>query len=348
MKALQKVEHGKGFVEIRDVEKPEIANDDDVLIKVKAAGVCGTDIHIFNDEFTSYPPVTLGHEFSGVVESVGKGVTKFKKGDSVVAEPHSKACMVCDICRRGYWQICENKRSPGWGIDGAFTEYLIMPEKLIHFIPEGVSFDIAALAEPMAIVTNYVSERAKVFLQDVVVVVGAGPIGILAGLAAKENGASCVIMLGVDSDEKLRFKTALELGTDRVINVMREDAEQIISEMTKGRMADMVIEASGNEKGIQTAFNVVRKTGRICVIGLTGKPKVEVPWDTAQKKILDVFFNMSSSYTSWDSALSLMANTKYDLNKVITHKESIDNWEKVFDDILSGRAIKALFVTDEK
>ncbi len=343
MKALQKTDYGKGFIEIRNVEKPEIIDDYDVLIKVKAAGVCGTDIHILNDEFPYYPPVTLGHEFSGVVEDVGDSVTKFKIGDRVVAEPHSKACMVCDVCRRGYWQICDKKRSPGWGINGAFTDYLIMPEKLIHFIPDNVSFDIAALAEPMAIVTNYVSERAKIYSQDFVAVIGAGPIGILASLVAKECGASKVVMLGVEADKDLRFKTALELGVDEVVNVMNENPVEAIKTLSKGKMADIVIEASGNEKGIGSAINIVRKIGRICAIGLTGKETVNFPWDTAQNKILDIFFNMSSSYTSWDRALSLMSNTKFDLNKLITHKESLENWEQVFNDIIEGRAIKAMF-----
>ncbi|MDD5017889.1 MAG: zinc-binding dehydrogenase [Eubacteriales bacterium] len=223
-----------------------------------------------------------------------------------------------------------------------------MPEKLLHKIPEGVPFDVAALAEPVAIVTGYVSERVKIYLQDFVVVVGAGPIGMLAALAAKENGASKVVMLGVDADEPLRFKTALELGTDRVINVMKENAQEIISDMTDGRMADVVIEASGNEKGIQSAFHIVRKCGRICIIGLAAKDGVSVPWNTAQSKILDVFFNMSSSYTSWDSALKLMANTKYDLTKLISHKEQIENWRDVFDDLINGRGIKAVFIPESE
>ena len=348
MKALRKLDFGKDLMDVKEVEKPQIINDDDVLIKVKAAGVCGTDIHIFNDEFTYYPPVTLGHEFSGVVEAVGSAVTRFKVGDRIVAEPHDKACMVCDLCRRGYWQICPEKRSPGWGKDGAFTDYLIMPEKLLHKIPEGVPFDVAALAEPLAIVTNYVSERVGIYLQDFVVVVGAGPIGILAALAAKENGASKVVMLGVDADEPLRFKTALALGVDRVVNVMKENAGEIVAGMTDGRMADVVIEASGNEKGIQSAFHIVRKCGRVCVIGLAGKDGVNVPWNTAQSKILDVYFNMSSSYTSWDSALRLMANTRYDLSKLITHRASISNWRAVFSDLTAGKGIKAMFIPESE
>jgi len=346
MRALQKVQKGKGFVEVRDVEKPVIKRDGDALIKVKAAGVCGTDLHIYDDEFAYWPPVTMGHEFSGVVEEVGRDVKNVNPGDRVVAEPHAEACMVCDLCRQGYWQICPEKRSPGWGQNGAFTDYLTMPGKLLHKIPDNLTFEAAALIEPLAVAVGYVCERVKVMAQDTVVVVGAGPVGILCAFAAKENGAGKVITLGVDADEALRFPAALELGSDRVINVMKEDAVSIISEMTNGRMADVVIEASGNEKGIQTAVSAVKKLGRLCVVGLTGKPDVRVNWDTAQKKMLDVYFNMSSNYTSWDRAIAMAANSKRDITRLVSHCESIENWESVFDDLRKGKGIKALFIPD--
>jgi L-iditol 2-dehydrogenase len=346
MRALQKHAKGKGFVEVRDVQKPVIKRDEDVLIKVKAAGVCGTDLHIYDDEFTYYPPVTMGHEFSGVVVETGKNVKNIKNGDRVVAEPHAEACMVCELCRCGYWQICPEKRSPGWGQNGAFTDYLTMPAKLVHKIPDKLSFEVAALIEPLAVAVNYVCERAKVMAQDTVVVVGAGPIGILCAFAAMENGAGKVIMLGVNADEAVHFPAALELGVDKVINVLKEDALAYISDLTGTRMADLVIETSGNENGIKTAINAVRKLGRLCVVGLTGKPDVRINWDIIMTKMLDVYFNMSTNYTCWDRAIALAANTKRDLTKLITRKESIENWEKAFNDLRKGREIKVLFMPD--
>lgn len=245
MKALRKIGRGKGFVEICEVPEPVLMEDTDVLIRVEAAGICGTDIHIMNDEFTYYPPVTLGHEFSGTIEALGEKVTRFQKGDFVVAEPHSEACMECDLCRRGYWQICEHKRSPGWGRDGAFTDLVRMPEKLLHKVSTKVTPQVAALAEPLAIVISCVAERTKVCVGDFVTIVGAGPIGILSALVAKSCGAKTVVMLGVAADEPLRFPTALKLGVDRTINVMQEDPIAVISQLTGGRMSDMVVEASG-------------------------------------------------------------------------------------------------------
>jgi L-iditol 2-dehydrogenase len=348
MRALRKYDRGKGFTEVRDVDKPVIKRNSDVLIKVKAAGICGTDLHIVDDDFIYYPPVTLGHEFVGVVEEKGSEVCNVEIGDRVVSEPHAEACMVCDICRRGYWQICPEKRSPGWGQNGAFTDYLTMPAKLLHKVPDKLSDDVAAIIEPLAVAVSYVCERVRVMAQETVVVVGSGPIGILCAFAAKENGAGKVIMLGVDQDEAVRFPVALGLGADLTINVLKEDAISIISEQTEGRMADISIEASGSEMGIQTSIDAVRKLGRLCVVGLTGKPDVRVNWDTAQKKILDVFFNFSSSYTSWDRAIAIASNTKMDLTKLITHRESIENWKKAFDDLRSGRGIKILFIPDSE
>lgn len=348
MKALMKTAKGVGHFEIRDVPIPTIKKDDDVLIKVSAAGVCGTDVHIYHDMFQNYPPVILGHEFSGVVAEIGSAVTRFKVGDRVVGEPHTLFCGKCDMCRAGKIQLCASKRSPGWGIDGAFTDYLVMPELFLHHIPDNVPDDIAALAEPMAIVTHEVLERATVEPQDVVAIVGAGPIGLLASVAARAGGASRVIVLGTDVDEALRFPAAMKLGVDAVINVLHENAAEKVLALTDGRGADLVVEASGAESGINTAIDIVKKCGRICVIGMPNKERVSVQWLKMINKVVDVVFNLSSSVSSWERALSIMAHTIYDLRAVITHYANIEDWESVFDDIANGIAIKALFIPRAK
>ena len=148
MKALVKTQKGSGFLEVKEVPVPEIVKPNQVLVQIKAAGVCGTDLHIWHDTFTYYPPVILGHEFSGVVVQVGEGVMRLAPGDGIVAEPHANACGICEICRTGSAQLCKSKRSPGWGQNGAFTDYIVMEEHLLHKIPEGVPYDVAALAEP--------------------------------------------------------------------------------------------------------------------------------------------------------------------------------------------------------
>ena len=329
---------------MRDIPVPAVKKADDVLIKVSAAGVCGTDVHIYHDMFKSYPPVVLGHEFSGVVTDVGTAVTGFKPGDRVVCEPHTLFCGKCDMCRAGKIQLCPEKRSPGWGIDGAFTDYLVVPELFLHHVPDNVPDDVAALCEPMAIVTHSVLERARVEPQDVVAVIGAGPIGLLSMVAARSGGASKLIVIGTDADEDIRFPAARRLGADCVINVMRESALEKVMELTGGKGVDLVVEASGSEPGINTAIDIVKKCGRISVVGLVGKERVSIQWLKMTNKVLDVAFNMSSSVSSWERALSIMATTPYDLSAVITHHSNISEWEQVFDDIAKGKAIKALFI----
>lgn len=344
MRALMKTEKGVGHFEVRDIPVPTLKKPDDVLIRVLAAGVCGTDVHIYEDTFQNYPPVVLGHEFSGVVTEVGSAVTRFQPGDRVVGEPHTRFCGKCDMCRAGNIQLCAEKRSPGWGIDGAFTDFLVMPELFLHHIPEHVSDEVAALAEPMAIVTHEVLERAKVEPQDVVAIIGAGPIGLLASVAARAGGASRVVVLGTDADEAIRFPAARKLGADSVINVLHQDAVKAILDMTHDRGADLVIEASGSEPGINTAIDIVKKCGRICAVGMPNTERVHIQWLKMINKVLTVIFNLSSSVSSWERALSIMANTSCDLRAVITHHASIEDWELVFADIAQGRAIKALFV----
>ncbi len=344
MKALVKTAAGQGNIEVRDVPIPEIPADDWVLIKVKAAGVCGTDLHIWHDQFPYWPPVTLGHEFAGEIVKKGSEVNRFKEGDRVVAEPHTLACTECELCRQGRIQLCSSKRSPGWGIDGGFAEYVVMPQVLLHRVPDGMGNDIAALAEPMAIAVHQVTERCKIECQDFVVVTGAGPIGILAAFVAKSVGAGKVAITGMDACEFIRFKVAGELGADYIINVQKSNAVEQIMKLTGGKGADVVIETSGAPKAIAQSIEVLKKCGKLCAIGLGKTEETCIPWNKAVQKSLDIVCCMSSGYTAWDKALSLMDSTDKDLSKLVTHKARLEDWQNVFEELEAERGIKALFL----
>lgn len=343
MLALVKTAKGVGNLELRDVPEPQIAPDE-VLIEVKATGVCGTDIHVKHDRFPYWPPVVLGHEFAGQICEVGDEVQGWKVGDRVVGEPHTKACGVCWLCRQGHIQVCPEKRSPGWGIDGAFTKYLKYPPKLLHGIPDHVSFEQAALVEPTANVVHDVLERSRVEAEDFVVVLGPGPIGLLAAQCARAEGARAVMIAGTPADEKLRLKTARELGVEHVVNVAEESALERCLELTSGRGADLVVEASGAEAAINDAVEMVRKKGRISAVGMTGRDDIRFAWDKAIFKACDIYFNLSTSYTSWDRAISLIASGKVNAEALISHCEPLSNWERVFDDVENMRALKAVLV----
>ena len=347
MRGLMKTAKGFGHVEVRELDKPTLPADDWVLIKIKAAGICATDIHILRDEFPRYwPPVVLGHEFSGEVEQVGAKVTRYRVGDRVVAEPKNQACGVCDVCREGKTQLCIHRRAPGWGVHGAMTDYIAMPEFLLHKIPDGVPYDIAALCEPLAVAVHEVTERAGVECSDIVVVTGAGPIGILAAFVAKACGASKVIMTGMSKSEAVRFPIALSMGVDVVVNVEKEDPVKRVMELTGGKGADLLIETSGAGPAIMQLVEMAKPCGRISAIGLCAKDMASLKWNSARFKALDLHFNFSSSYSSWEKALRLMASTTFDLSNVITHRAQIDDWERVFQDIQDEKGVKGMFLPE--
>ena len=210
MLALVKTERGEGHLELIARPTPEPAPGW-VRIAVIYAGICGTDLHIVHDRFPSWPPVTLGHEFVGRVDAVGGLVDPGWIGARVVSEPHSLACGTCQLCRRGIAELCASKRSPGWGIDGAFSASLTMPVHLLHRVPDGVPDSVAALTEPMAIAVTALL-RARVDPGDTVLVVGAGPVGILAAVAARAMGAGRVLVAGRPGSDRLAFAATLGFG----------------------------------------------------------------------------------------------------------------------------------------
>lgn len=343
MQALVKTQKGVGFMELREVPEP-IPGPGEALIEVKACGICGTDIHVKHDNFPYWPPVILGHEFSGQVVALGPDTQEIEVGARVVGEPHTRHCGHCYLCRTGNIQICAAKRSPGWGIDGAFARYLVMPVKLLHRIPEGMSYEEAAVVEPTANVVTDLLERTGVTAGDFVVVLGPGPIGLLAALAARAAGARHVVIIGTPVDEEVRLSKARELGIDTVLNVAESDPLQVVQDLTEGRGADVVAECSGAAPAIASGIDLLRKMGKFCAIGLSGREKLEFPWDKAQAKVCTITFNMSTQYTSWDRSIALIAGGKIPVGEIISHREPLANWEQVFAEVEEQRALKALLI----
>ena len=345
MLALVKTQQGDGFLELREVAQPS-PGPGEALIEVKACGICGTDVHVLHDKFPYWPPVILGHEFSGRIVETGPETHLFQAGDRVVGEPHTQACGHCYLCRTGNIQICSAKRSPGWGIDGAMTKFLKMPERLLHRIPDEMSYEVAAVVEPTANTVHDVVERAKVTAGDFVVVLGPGPIGLLAGLTARAAGARHVVIAGTPADEAVRLKKARELGFETVLNVASDNPLEAVLELTGGLGADLVIECSGAPAAIASTVDLIRKKGRICAIGLTGKDAILFPWDKAAFKVCDIVFNLSTSYTSWDRTIHLIASGRLPAGEVISHRLPLAEWRHGFDELEAQRALKVLLIPE--
>ena len=343
MMGLFKTAKGPGNMALLEAPVPS-PKPNEVLIEIKAAAICGSDIHIRHDTFPYWPPVIMGHEFSGLVVEVGSEVTGYKVGDRVVAEPHTQACGKCELCRIGHIQLCAAKRSPGWGINGAFARCLAMPEHLLHRIPDSMSDEEAALVEPTANVVQDVLERGRVDPNDFVVVSGPGPIGLLSVMAAKAAGAREVALIGTEADEKVRLPLGRELGADHIIVAGRQDVVEAINDLTGGRGADLVVEASGAPSAIAATVHMVRRLGRITAIGLSGRETVPFPWDAAAWKVCTIIFNLSTGFTSWERAIGLIASKRIDAARLITHVAPLKEWERVFDEVENMQAVKALLI----
>jgi L-iditol 2-dehydrogenase len=343
MKAVVKVGKGKGLVEMREVPEPKI-KDDEVLIEVKAVSVCGSDLHIYHDNHPYWPPMILGHEFSGVIADVGKEVKGWKVGDRIVSETRTGSCGICYMCQSGFPQICEQKRPYGIGINGAYTKYVAGPARLLHRLPDNIPFEVGAVIEPTAICVTSILERSRLQAGESAVITGPGPIGLISLAVIKAAGARIAGVTGRSLDEGIRFEKARELGADFTLNVDQEDPVKRILEMTNGLGVDILIETSGGGKAIYQAFEMVRRLGRICAIGISGKEEVPIPYDRGIFKALRYDFCFSSSWTAWEKAICLISKDVLPIEKIITHKLPLEKWEEAFHLLENLQAAKVILI----
>ncbi|MCX5909910.1 MAG: alcohol dehydrogenase catalytic domain-containing protein, partial [Deltaproteobacteria bacterium] len=234
MKGLVKYARGEGNVEIREVAEP-FPGPGQVKIEVKAAGICGSDVHILKDDIAIpiRPPVVIGHEFSGVIAALGEGVSGWNIGERVSSETAFHVCGHCEYCRTGNPHVCKERRPIGFYYNEAFAKYIIMPAQNVHRLPENVDFIGGALCEPLSVITHGVIEISRVLPGDNVLVSGAGAIGLLAAQVARCHGAR-VIISGTSADEN-RFTVAKSLGFEELVNVEKADVKKIVAEITGGR-----------------------------------------------------------------------------------------------------------------
>jgi L-iditol 2-dehydrogenase len=220
MQGVAKLARGAGNVGLLEVPEPKVIAGH-VLVEVKAAGVCGTDLHIYHDEYPSLPPVIMGHEVAGLVAEIGQGVTSCRPGDLVTCETYFSVCEKCEFCRAGLPNLCRNRKSIGSGVHGAFARYVLVPERNVHQLPPNVDELAGALTEPLACCVHAL-ERTRVEPGDAVVVSGPGTIGLLMAQVVKAAGGR-VILLGTDADEA-RLRMGEKLGADFAVNVQNADA----------------------------------------------------------------------------------------------------------------------------
>ncbi|MDR1519217.1 MAG: zinc-binding dehydrogenase [Planctomycetota bacterium] len=329
MKALVKYAAGPGNMEIREVPEPE-AGPGQAKIEVREAGICGSDLHIYHSDIAIpvRPPVTVGHEFSGVIAAVGEGVEGWKPGDRVVSETAYHYCGICDYCREGFYNLCVERRTLGYWFNGVFAAYTAVPAARLHRIPDNVDFTSAAMTEPAACVAHAVYDLCRIRAGDVVLVNGPGAIGIIAMQMAKASGAR-VVAAGADVDVK-RLEMAKKLGADLAVNVQRENLREILDGITRGYGPDVVLECSGNAHGINSALDLIKKRGWFTQIGLTGK-KIEFDIEKICYKELHFSGSLGSRNHSWRTAIALLTQGKLNLAPLATPKFPLSEWQKAFD-----------------
>jgi threonine dehydrogenase-like Zn-dependent dehydrogenase len=224
------------------------------------------------------------------------------------------------------------------------AEFICYPEVLLHGIPEEMTWDQAAVVEPTANAVTDLLLRTGQVPGDFVVIQGPGPIGLMTALVARAAGAREVVIIGTPGDVGIRFQKAHELGFGQTIDIGNQDPIEMVMDLTDGIGADIVVECSGATKAIPMTAELVKKKGKICVIGLTGGQNVDLPWDKFTFKVANVIFNLSTEYESWDRTIQLIHSGRVPAERLITHREPLENWEKVFDDIENLRALKGLII----
>lgn len=337
------------FVENQKFEVQEVAVPEpeagQLLIRNKACGVCGTDIHIYHGEPGSAdvtPPVVLGHEYAGVIEKVGAGVTEFQVGDHVTIDPNIY-CGVCRYCRDGKKQMCENMKAIGVTQDGGFAEYSIVPASQAFLLPPELDLETGAMAEPLACCIHGI-DQAQIKPGDTVVIIGGGAIGLLLLQLAKLSGASKVIL---SEPVALRRDIAKELGADASIDPMQGNLVEELKKLTGKDGADVVIECVGKTVATKQAFEMAAKGATILLFSV---PSVDA---TFELPLFDVFKKelvIKGSFVNPDTharAVDLLGSGKIQITPLITHRFGLDEMDQAIKMQMSAESIKVLVKPDK-
>jgi alcohol dehydrogenase/L-iditol 2-dehydrogenase len=328
-------------VELRQVPVPEIG-EEEILLQVGAVSVCGSDVHQYHGT-QSWPvrtPVVLGHEFGGIVARAGKRVRSFKEGDRVVSETAASICGKCLYCRGGDYNICPERKGFGYGIDGAMANFVRVPERCLHHIPDSLPFERAALTEPCCVAYNCVSVKSKIRPGDTVVVLGPGPIGLLCAEMARLNGAGNLIIAGMTQDAP-RLAAAKEIGVTHAIDLQETDLIDLIHSIGDGLGAHLVVDAAGASAALKTALEIVRPAGQITKVGWGPQP-LNFSIDPLVQKAVTLQGSFSHTFQNWEQVVAMLASGQINLKPIISRVAGLENWQKCFEGMYDGTYVKTV------
>lgn len=339
MQAVVKPSAAPG-AEIREVQVPEFGRTE-VLVKVSVASICGTDLHIYEwDRWAQrrvHPPLIPGHEFCGEVVAVGNEVSSVREGDFVSAEMHV-SCGKCLQCRTGEAHVCQHVKIIGVDANGAFAEYVVIPESNIWKLDPAIPPEYASILDPLGNAVH--SVLAGEIAAKTVAITGCGPIGLFAIAVARAAGAAQVFAIEVNEH---RRKIAAQMKADWVLDPSADDVSMAIFERTAGLGADVVLEMAGHPSAIRTAFDVVRRGGRISLLGLTSKPvALNFSEDIIFKGITVQGINGRRMYQTWYQMTALLKAGKLDLHPAITDRIAMKDFSGAMERLKTGEASKIL------
>jgi len=344
MKAVMKLNEGIG-VTLENIPRPTLPKNfpnGEVVVKVGACGICGTDLGVYDwtkwtAQYMKIPRV-IGHEITGTIVELGEQCGNWRVGDRIVADTYL-GCGKCYFCHIGKFNLCENKASLGLKIDGGMAEYVAIPSMNLFHLPPNVSFTAGAAIEPFGVAAHAFEESGFKFA-DHVLILGCGPIGLGMLMLAKAAAASKVFITGIDQDQ-IRLKKATELGADAIFNISNDDPGPLVMKETRGRGVDIVFVCAGSEGILAQAASMVRPGGAVIALGLFHG---ESPFDPNIMVEREITFRGSfrRSPETWYRILDLIGNNIISLDALISHVLPIDEVERAFQLLKSGEGIKVV------
>ena len=315
---FHKLERGGGEVKLEHVDIPSISRSNQLLIEIKACGICGTDLKIMDGAHPANDNIILGHEFVGVVKELGSDIHDLEVGDKVVVDPNEK-CGYCINCRRGLSNLCDFMATgTTFGIfqNGGFAKYSVLPRSAIFKLPNDIDITSAALIEPLSCAVHC-HNIADVKESDNVVIMGAGPMGLIIESVIRKHPIKRLISVEID---EWRIQKAFELGADHVINPKNQDLKKEIMKLTDGQGADVIIDAVGISETFENALKIWAPGARLILFGQDFRAEAMIkPNDIVryQRKIMGSYIGYAEDFLD---AIELIANKIIDIDKIITHK----------------------------